>query len=206
MIVITKKLPRPMFIRKRNGKLAVAAWACGKCGAIRQTSKMAMECCCYRLCDCGKAVSSGYIRCYACRKEEDERKEREVYEKATPIPAEKWWDYVYVENFDEFYPNIGEAWDAIRDEVMLQEETRVYATKATPFELSADDLVYGALEDHYEGAGANISAGQVALLQESLDKWCHGIDIITYFADRTKKIDIPQEWWDEYRAEFEEDE
>jgi hypothetical protein len=211
----------PVYIRLANGdERETIGWACPECKTYYpvvghrptpESARQAAEDCCHRPCEgCGVDMgdSSGWTHCAACREKREQSRYRERVAKAKSVA---WKDYhqqaVFCEELDALYTDL----DELREELVqawvcckmsLDEPPVLWGCTPRPLRLDAEDLLYGELEDHYEGASDDLDPKVCARLQRMLDKVCCDLDITSYDVDYATRVDMPSSWWDECRADM----
>jgi hypothetical protein len=219
--------PLPVYIKLADGEeKRIIGWACPECMlyhspaiyACREddAEKAAREAavrCCHRSCHyCGVDMgnSPGWVACNACRDEQKEKRAAALVAAAKHIP---WAEYhqkaVFCEQLDEFYYDMSVLTEELLDAHM---ECRLdltgglpilWACYVQPLAIDAGDIIYSALESHYEDAHENVTNKDQARLQRMLDKWCRDMDITSYGVDYGTIVDVPDDWQAELLAEVE---
>lgn len=184
----------------------IIAWACSKCGMILPDERLAREHCLPRICECGNECRQYHTACDACIKKKRVERDRVKREAAEVISADDYDGSVYDEQEDRYFPNIGEAFEVISDEMDFDEKTRKARTLWTcnilKFRPDAGGVIDQELErgEHCEEAAAMFSTSATKALQSLLDGWVkeHAYQVEAWIPSGKKRVEIPPKWWSDY--------
>lgn len=208
-----EKAPLVIELVDKANPEKVLAWACGKCGIVCPDERHAKGHCLPNICECGNECIRHYTTCPDCIKRKQDERDRKLREAAEVVSAENYDGPVYHEQQDVYYPDAGEAFEAIADEVGFDDGERKALTLWTcdkvHLTLDANDVIQQALEsqEHHEEASDLISNRGLGVLQGILDSWIseHGSWIETWVPSEKKRVEFPQKYWDEYDKEYKDD-
>lgn len=156
----------------------VQAYQCGKCNKIYNNQYSAEYCCFIYHCDiCNKELDNYHTRCKECR-------EKVNFEKAEKIPLYNYSGHYYSDYYGYnkgFFKNINDLIEYCEDENIVIPKY-VWACDELPVTINADDILYHACQEAYEGAIDNLK------MVDELNQFCNEFNeannhIITYYAN-----------------------
>lgn len=161
----------------QDGKTA-GVYYCGECRIVAKTREQADECCApYKCAYCGCAVPRKNYRtaCADCIAANDEKKERERFEKAEKV--EEWEGPVFCDaaSYNEgFFPSLGELFDYFGCEANFDENgsegipAYVWTCRVIPFVSYDVGSIKESLEGYEDWEGDTDGDDE---LQAALDAW-----------------------------------
>lgn len=178
------------LVEKGSGQ--VVAHACGKCRCVRGSRDAAEACCEPPKCGtCGEIIGQFY--CGPCIEKRLREEEARRFEKATKINVADYDDPLYVDGIGE-----GDYGDGYFSDIDVLEEhcadreagmpTYAWACSESGYAFDADRLVDDALEEFYDGAKDQLSAGAVEELQTFLDGWRDRNPISGWMVDYSRAV------------------
>lgn len=186
-------MAEPLELVLKSDAGHTVAWACGACRYVARDEAAARECCepydCSGGCGAKLPKKEHRTRCDACMDRDCTAREQAKYDKARKVPlAEYQAEGLFVDDrwFHDF--------DELADHYDGDDEARpAWAWGCTPigFGLDADQAIEGALEEHHEEAGDNISDAERKRLQSFLDEWAVAQKITSYQCDESTVVLLP---------------
>jgi len=202
------KDPLEVFVRYPDGKERFTGHACGTCGILSSVTsfigteeeltkltKDAATRCCNPTCRvCGKQTERYHKLCSECRhKQFNERARLEEEQRRAKAEKVSYVDYkgggVFLD--DRFFESVGDVLEHCECDAVDPPQD-VWGAIEIPFCLDADHVVDNALDDHHDGAGDDLSNASVKELQELLDGWCQKQGIVSYEADWSTLVIMPE--------------
>jgi hypothetical protein len=200
-----------VLVRADDG--VTAFYCCGECGKFCGVEEgYAKYHCGGRPCDeCGEVCKPGRTKCESCSaKSRGEERAKRIAD-AKRLSASDYDGPVFWDEKDEYYPDVGEAWEAIKDENVCDMETArrqtLWACDVSHLSVDGEDVLLNALEyqEHHESAYDSIPGVGVTAFKDFCVSWneTYGKQVESWFPN-SKLLTIPDEWWDEYQKEVDE--
>jgi hypothetical protein len=199
------------FIREDGGDEVL--FCCGECGTFcGKEEDYAKYHCGGRPCDeCGEPSKQHYTKCEACIAKGRAAKDAERRANAGKVDAEKYDGPVFWDEQDSYYPDVGEAWEAIQDEfgcdIESARQMTLRACDKSYLTLCPSDILDNALDcqEHHDDARDSISDKAYEELSRFCEAWngAHGAQVESWFPN-DRLVVIPEAWWTEYKNEAKE--
>lgn len=202
-------MKEPIRFIREDGESDEVLFCCGECGSFCGMDEIvARYHCGERPCDiCGQLCQAPYRNCEKCRAEIRIAQREEQIAKAEKVSVNDYDGPVFWDQEDKYYPDIGEAWEAITDDIDSVVEAKLqtlWACDAFHLTLSPSDILDQAFEsqEHHEDARDWLSEKAYEELKHFCDAWndAHGAEVETWFPN-DKIVVIPQEWLDKFEKE-----
>lgn len=179
----------PQKLYLENKKFS-GVYFCSKCKCVSSKLEEAEKCCRpYHCKECGKLTNTYITTCGVCSIRIREKELKRKWEKAKKININDYdGECIYCENNDRYifleHFDVKEETEDVDDEFI-----RLFATTKSKFNLDADDIINGELENHHEDA--DISSNGYKEMREFLKIWCDKYGVETYYPDYSLAIIIP---------------
>lgn len=190
-----------VLIRADTGEATF--FCCGECGAFCGDDKnYAARHCGGQPCDlCGEPCRKNFTRCEACREKSRAEQSAAMIAKAEKLDAEKYDGPVFWDEKDEYYLDVGEAFEAVLDEFIDDfkgaKQQTLWACDKTFLKLVPSNILDQALEsqEHHEDAYEAISGKAINELKAFCDTWntTYGSGVESWLPNK-KLIVIPEAW------------
>ena len=199
------------LIREDTGEATF--WCCAECGAFcGNDEKYAQYHCGGRPCDdCGEPCKQHYTKCEECQRKNRAERDAERIAKAEKISASEYGDPVFWDEKDEYYSDVSEAWEAIKDDFDNVEDAKaqtLWACDKMYLRLCPSDILDNALEsqEHHEDARDHVSDKAYEELVRFCEAWndAHGTSVESWFPNQ-KIVVIPESWLSEFTTELKEE-
>lgn len=199
------------FIREDGGDEVL--FCCGECGTFcGKEEDYAKYHCGGRPCDdCGGPCKQHYTKCEECQRKNRAEKDAERVAKAEKISANEYDGPVFWDENDRYYHDIGEAWEAIKDDFDNVEDVKaqtLWTCDKLYLTLRPSDILDNALEsqEHHDDARDWVSEKAYEELTRFCEAWndAHGTSVESWFPN-SKLVVIPEDWLNEFTTELKEE-